>query len=948
MMIRRKKLFLFWMIGLCIALPGPAYSDQICKIRSPKRLAKLYHFPVEIVVELGEGTRPETFQASFNDTNITSRFEQIKGGVRAFVGPEDGLRVSDRKDTREKINIFRATVKGPEPGQEAGLETFFFVAVDSLDVIGVEGGVIQSADGEVSVHVPKRALFSQTTLGLAKVPSAFGEMGAVYELSPQDMRFNYPVTMAMKFDPGDLPEEVRAEDLFLILDDGLPKRPENIRVDKVENTVTGTSTYLSRVFMSHYVDTGKNLQDIPRAAEFRLPIGDDSDPPYSCGKDYQLPSDQDLGEVVGLLRRRAYPNFDYPEIRFNEQGRTNQWHVVKAFNEKRYIYFEEGSSRGGKSLHFKDEENFSNGETWVYQGPRTEDQDLPIHAIADGLIVYNGPGMGNTLVLAHEIPAGPVFSIYSYEGEKSPCAVGTMVRKGNVIAKIQDREDGPRRMHYAIGRPSAVKVDSQTGDLKVAAHWFMEWKQDVVYARYYDPTDFLLNIAGKYQWGFDIDGDAGGWVVKDVREMEKGRLLRVKEGMLSLRPAPKDSLIESYPLKLDAGGFDSVFLGMRSNALYGYGKVYFATDNDPVYSEDKAVSFAMVNDGALHGYRVFMADNAGWEGTIVGLRIAFLNTAVEENTEIDFDFIRLGRAYLSRIPDSGQSSCYDTMEKIACPDPEGSFYGQDAHYTINVPHFEVKRVDSHEIVEDHITGLAWQRHDDGVKRTWREAKAYCENMTLGGYSDWRLPTKKELKGILDYGAFRPVVDTAYFAYSHPSDASYWSSTTRISHTVSAWKVSFWDGQAHLSQEGEQNYVRAARGRPLEFGHFRDNGNGTVTDTTTGLVWYQGETTAMDWEEALIFCEKLDLAGQSDWRLPNIRELSSLVQEGQGRAIDTAFFPGCRPSAYWSSTTHSGFPSFAWHVDFKGDGGQESSNKERENYVRAVRGGRHSEYVDYGM
>jgi hypothetical protein len=140
-------------------------------------------------------------------------------------------------------------------------------------------------------------------------------------------------------------------------------------------------------------------------------------------------------------------------------------------------------------------------------------------------------------------------------------------------------------------------------------------------------------------------------------------------------------------------------------------------------------------------------------------------------------------------------------------------------------------------------------------------------------------------------------------------------------------------------KSDPNYVRAVRDRPLEFGHFKNNGDGTVTDITTGLMWQQREAKAMTWEKALAYCESLDLSGYSDWRLPNIRELLSLVDDSRDDpSIDTGYFPGCRPSIYWSSTTHALYPGFAWHIEFNDGQVRGGGHKGRRHYIRAVRGG----------
>ncbi|MBI5185203.1 MAG: DUF1566 domain-containing protein [Nitrospinae bacterium] len=122
------------------------------------------------------------------------------------------------------------------------------------------------------------------------------------------------------------------------------------------------------------------------------------------------------------------------------------------------------------------------------------------------------------------------------------------------------------------------------------------------------------------------------------------------------------------------------------------------------------------------------------------------------------------------------------------------------------------------------------------------------------------------------------------------------------------------------------------------GNFTDNGNDTVTDNNTGLAWQKTEGGAMAWESAISYCKTLSLAGQSGWRLPNKRELMSIVNYGKNNpAIDTASFPNANSSLYWSSTTTAGGASSAWYVDFY-LGGVSYNDKSHDSYVRCVRGG----------
>ena len=128
--------------------------------------------------------------------------------------------------------------------------------------------------------------------------------------------------------------------------------------------------------------------------------------------------------------------------------------------------------------------------------------------------------------------------------------------------------------------------------------------------------------------------------------------------------------------------------------------------------------------------------------------------------------------------------------------------------------------------------------------------------------------------------------------------------------------------------------------------FIDNLDGTATDTCTGLMWQKdsgdadgdGESTDDDnlrWCDALAFCENLVFAGHDDWRLPNVRELQSIVDYGRfSPSIDPVF--DAYSSMYWSSTQHTTFPLSAWGVGFGSGGTDGVLALVGFGYVRAVR------------
>ncbi|MBN2034530.1 MAG: DUF1566 domain-containing protein [Deltaproteobacteria bacterium] len=284
------------------------------------------------------------------------------------------------------------------------------------------------------------------------------------------------------------------------------------------------------------------------------------------------------------------------------------------------------------------------------------------------------------------------------------------------------------------------------------------------------------------------------------------------------------------------------------------------------------------------------------------------------------------------LPDTGQIKCYDNSVQIPCPQPGEAFYGQDGNYEGLQPTYQLSPDGL--MVTNLNTGLMWQQADDGVSRDWYQAVAYCEDLDLGGHSDWRLPSRMELVSIVDYGRYDPAINPVFSAQS----SLYWSDSTEADDADFAWYVSFYYGDAYYGEyKSYTNYVRCVRGGPLLNGSFEDNGDGSVTNTSTGLVWQQADDgRERNWQEALSYCEDLELAGKTDWRLPNIRELQSIVDDGRyDPAIDPVF--SAQSSHYWSGSTYANLEYSAWDVDF-GYGLAYYAHKGGANYVRCVCGG----------
>ena len=370
------------------------------------------------------------------------------------------------------------------------------------------------------------------------------------------------------------------------------------------------------------------------------------------------------------------------------------------------------------------------------------------------------------------------------------------------------------------------------------------------------------------------------------------------------------------------GCIDKIYLN-KSESYADYGTIKYdssgsqlwvARYDGPGNSYDEAKAIAVDSSGNVY----VTGESTGSSGT-------------DDYATVKYSY---GHHTQSNLPDTGIELCYNDTQEVECPTSGEPFYGQDAQYSKNPMSF-TDRGDG--TVTDNVTGLTWQQEDDYVTRTWYEAIDYCERLVLADHTDWRLPDEYELQGIVDYGRYNPSIDTTYF----PRTASfwYWSSSTCADDLDDAWVVYFYFGDAQKNYKHFHRYVRCVRGESHDQ-NFIDNENGTVTDTRTQLTWQQeDDSVTREWEDALSFCENLALAGHTDWRLPDIKELRSIVENTTySPAINTSYFLDAASSWYWSSSTCAYFCTRAWDIDFY-DGGSGigyGSIKSANGHVRCVR------------
>ncbi|PNW29714.1 Lcl C-terminal domain-containing protein [Formosa algae] len=294
------------------------------------------------------------------------------------------------------------------------------------------------------------------------------------------------------------------------------------------------------------------------------------------------------------------------------------------------------------------------------------------------------------------------------------------------------------------------------------------------------------------------------------------------------------------------------------------------------------------------------------------------------------------------IVDTGVTVFYSNNAVISVPNSGDEFYGQDATYTGNQPSYTDNGDGT---ITDNVTGLMWEK-DMGEKMTFEASFSKAQHSNLGGYSDWRVPTIKELYSLILFtgqvkGAKSNTlfIDTKYFNQplgntkigEREIDAQTWSSTKYVGVTMkgdeTVFGVNFIDGrikgyptQKKRTRTENTMYFRMVRGN-TDYGknNFIDNRNGTISDYATGLMWQKADDgVARDWETAINYSEDLELANHTDWRLPNAKELQSIVD--YSRSPQTTNSPAINPifstkeikdpngnsgqyPFFWTSTTH---------------------------------------------
>lgn len=280
---------------------------------------------------------------------------------------------------------------------------------------------------------------------------------------------------------------------------------------------------------------------------------------------------------------------------------------------------------------------------------------------------------------------------------------------------------------------------------------------------------------------------------------------------------------------------------------------------------------------------------------------------------------------------TGQKQCSDENgNPLPCPDS-----GQDAEFHTGLkwpePRFQVEG----ETVTDLLTGLSWTKNSNpaGFPLQWAEGLDFIDSINSEEYSgrkDWRMPNRHELHSLISFNNCKPALPA-----DHPFGkiflAWYWTSTSYAGGLNHAWRVHLEGGRMFYGEKNDysllwpvcgESKILAPTGQTESYDpknrdkqhgfiftspKFVDDGT-TVIDITTGLRWLKKADLCgpVSWTEGLAEVAKLRKKNPAhNWRMPNIRELESVVDASTAfPALEKGHPFKNTGEVYWSSTSSS--------------------------------------------
>ena len=226
-------------------------------------------------------------------------------------------------------------------------------------------------------------------------------------------------------------------------------------------------------------------------------------------------------------------------------------------------------------------------------------------------------------------------------------------------------------------------------------------------------------------------------------------------------------------------------------------------------------------------------------------------------------------------------------------------------------------------VKDALTGLDWQSPPPAAESTvsWSAARMYCDGLTWGGITGYRLPTVMELASLTRYDLAPPAMDPTL---SPDPSAAFWTGSAEHAEPGSVWTIFYGDGSiSWAAEDGVVSSVRCVHDSkpapdPTCMRYTLVDGGDAVRDEETGLSWRRKHSGGkLTWSGAEAECGALPLDGGARWRLPEVAELLTLLDVAgtDPSGLDPAFFAGEPADFYWTATVYASAPSTkAWTVD----------------------------------
>ncbi len=244
-------------------------------------------------------------------------------------------------------------------------------------------------------------------------------------------------------------------------------------------------------------------------------------------------------------------------------------------------------------------------------------------------------------------------------------------------------------------------------------------------------------------------------------------------------------------------------------------------------------------------------------------------------------------------PDSFRSFCSDGTKPVPCP-ATGADALQDGSLELHKPTYSATA--SPNVFKDDVTGLEWQK-SYGMDVESGGAENYCP--TWHG-NEWRLPSYLELSSLNDYGHVDPALDESTFDVPKSALAQFWTSSQNAAQTL-RWTIFAASGLPLGAGKLAKHHVRCVKGN-LAGKAVKSDSCATVSDSRTGLMWTRVvPSKKYAWLEALAYCDTLVHAGLDDWRLPNLKELQTIVKTDATPYIDVVLFGATPSEAHWTST-----------------------------------------------